>query len=146
GRSGAVRAGRRRHPHADRALRGGADLPPGLGAFGPGRRHPAEDLRHVTVTPSLSRSPIRAPPAWHSRCTDAESTEGTMRKSTYLLATAALAATFVLGGVARAGDVEIVNPQSTTAAPPAAPPPAVVPVQEPAPVVVPPQSQRVIHE
>jgi hypothetical protein len=69
-----------------------------------------------------------------------------MRKSTYAFATAAaLIATLTVGGVARAGDVEIVNPQGTQAAP-TAPPPAVVPVQEPAPVVAVPTQQRVIHE
>ncbi|HEY6476809.1 MAG TPA: hypothetical protein VI456_09535 [Polyangia bacterium] len=67
-----------------------------------------------------------------------------MRKSPYMLATAAvLAASFAFAGVARAGDVEIVNPNATQSAP-AAPPPAVVPVEQPAPVVAPPQ--RVIHE
>jgi hypothetical protein len=61
-----------------------------------------------------------------------------------MLATAtAVAVSFALAGVARAGDVEIVNPNTTQPAP-AAPPPAVVPVPEPAPVVAPPQ--RVIHE
>jgi hypothetical protein len=45
--------------------------------------------------------------------------------------------------VARAGDVEIVNPNTTQPAP-AAPPPAVVPVEQPAPVVAPPQ--KVVHE
>jgi hypothetical protein len=67
-----------------------------------------------------------------------------MRKSPYVLATvAAVAASFALAGVAHAGDVEIVNP-NTTQSPAAAPPPAVVPVEQPAPVVAPPQ--RVIHE
>src|SRR6185437_3425211 len=68
-----------------------------------------------------------------------------MKKSSYAFATAAvLAATFVFTGAARAGDVEIVNPNAPTATAPAAPPPAVVPVQEPAPVVAPPQ--RSVHE
>ncbi|HEX3903558.1 MAG TPA: hypothetical protein VH853_11965 [Polyangia bacterium] len=69
-----------------------------------------------------------------------------MRKSTYAFATAAaVAVTFSLSSVARAGDVEVVNPPATQAAP-AAVPAAVVPVQEPAPVVVPPSQQRIIHE
>ena len=72
-----------------------------------------------------------------------------MRKSTYAFMTAAaLVGALALGGVARAGDVEIVNPSTGQAAPPA--PAAVVPVQpvqEQAPVVVPqPQTQRVVHE
>ena len=71
-----------------------------------------------------------------------------MSKSPYASATAAaLAVTFVLAGAAHAGDVEIVNPNTTPTTVPAAPPPAVVPVQpvqEPAPVVMPPQ--RTIHE
>jgi hypothetical protein len=67
-----------------------------------------------------------------------------MRKSPYMLATAAaMAVSLALAGVAHAGDVEIVNPNTTQPAP-AAPPPAVVPVETPAPVVAPPQ--RVIHE
>lgn len=67
-----------------------------------------------------------------------------MRKSPYMLATAAaLAVTLAFAGMARAGDVEIVNPNTTQPAP-AAPPPVVVPVEQPAPVVAPPQ--RVIHE
>jgi hypothetical protein len=67
-----------------------------------------------------------------------------MRKLTYTFSIiAALAATLAVARTARAGDVEIVNPGTQTA-PPAAPPPAVVPVQEPAPVVLPPQ--KVIHE
>jgi hypothetical protein len=57
-----------------------------------------------------------------------------------------MAATLIVGGVARAGDVEIVNPNSTQSAPPAAPPAAVVPVEQPAPVVAAPRDQRVIHE
>lgn len=69
-----------------------------------------------------------------------------MRKLPYAFATtAALAVTFVLAGAAHAGDVEIVNPNGAAA--PAPPPPAVVPVQpvqEQAPVVVPPQ--RTVHE
>jgi hypothetical protein len=68
-----------------------------------------------------------------------------MRKSTYAVATAVMAATLIVGGVARAGDVEIVNPSSTQSAPPA-PPAAVVPVQEPAPVVAAPTRQTVVHE
>ncbi len=73
-----------------------------------------------------------------------------MRKSTYVFVTAAaVAGALAWGGVARAGDVEIVNP-STGQAAPATPPPAVVPVQaapvvEQAPVAAP-QTQRVIHE
>ncbi len=72
-----------------------------------------------------------------------------MRKSTYVFVTAAaVAGALALGGVARAGDVEIVNPSTGQAAP--APAPAVVPVQaapvqEQAPVAAP-QTQRVIHE
>jgi hypothetical protein len=69
-----------------------------------------------------------------------------MRKSTYPFVISAVAATLTLGGVARAGDVEVINPPTTQAAPaPAvvAPTPAVV--QEPAPIVAPPP-QRVIHE
>jgi hypothetical protein len=74
-----------------------------------------------------------------------------MRKSTYVFVTAAaVAGALALGGVARAGDVEIVNPSTGQAAPPAPAPAAVVPVQpvqEQAPVVVPqPQTQRVVHE
>jgi F0F1-type ATP synthase assembly protein I len=73
-----------------------------------------------------------------------------MRKSTYVFVTAAaVAGALALGGVARAGDVEIVNP-STGQAAPAAPAPAVVPVQpvqEQAPVAAPQtQTQRVVHE
>jgi hypothetical protein len=61
-----------------------------------------------------------------------------------MLATAvAVTVTFALAGIARAGDVEIVNPNTTQPAP-ATPPPAVVPVEQPAPVVAPPQ--RVVHE
>jgi len=65
-----------------------------------------------------------------------------MRKSTYVLVTA-VAGALALGGVARAGDVEIVNPSTAQAAPA----PAVVPVQsvqQQAPVAVP-QTQRVVH-
>jgi hypothetical protein len=69
-----------------------------------------------------------------------------MSKSTYAFATAALAATLIVGGVARAGDVEIVNPNPTQAAAPAPPPAAVVPVQEAAPVVAAPTRQTVVHE
>ena len=72
-----------------------------------------------------------------------------MRKSTYTFVTAAaVAGALALGGVARAGDVEIVNPSTAQAAPapaPAAVPVAVQPVQE-APVVAQPQTQRVVHE
>ena len=72
-----------------------------------------------------------------------------MRKSTYVFVTAAaVAGALALGGVARAGDVEIVNPSTGQAAPPAPVPAAVVPVQpvqEQAPVAAP-QTQRVIHE
>ena len=71
-----------------------------------------------------------------------------MRKSTYSFVTAAaVAGILALGGVARAGDVEIVNPSTGQAAPaPAAVPvQAVQPVQE-APVVAQPQTQRVVHE
>lgn len=75
-----------------------------------------------------------------------------MKKSTCVFVTAAaVAGALALGGVARAGDVEIVNP-STGQAAPATPAPAVVPVQavqpvqEQAPVVTPPQTQRVVHE
>lgn len=68
-----------------------------------------------------------------------------MRETSYAFATAAaLAVTFVLTGAARAGDVEIVNPNQPQATVPAAPAPAVVPVQEQAPVVVPPQ--KTVHE
>ena len=72
-----------------------------------------------------------------------------MRKSTYVFVTAAaVAGALALGGVARAGDVEIVNPSTGQTAP--APAPAVVPVQaapvqEQAPVAAP-QTQRVVHE
>src|SRR5947207_3874269 len=67
-----------------------------------------------------------------------------MRKSPYMLTTAAVVAvTFALAGIARAGDVEIVNPNTTQPAPAAAPP-VVVPVEQPAPVVAPPQ--KVVHE
>ncbi len=72
-----------------------------------------------------------------------------MRKSTYAFVTAvAVAGTLALGGVAHAGDVEIVNPSTGQAAPPPAVVPVqpVQPVQEQAPVVVPPAQQRVIHE
>ena len=73
-----------------------------------------------------------------------------MRKSTYVFVTAAaVAGALALGGVARAGDVEIVNPSTGQAAPAAAPAvvpvPAAVPVQEQAPVAAP-QTQRVVHE
>lgn len=71
-----------------------------------------------------------------------------MKKSTYVFVTAAaVAGALAWGGVARAGDVEIVNPSTATAAPA----PAVVqvqpvqPVQEQAPVVAS-SRQRVIHE
>ena len=71
-----------------------------------------------------------------------------MRKSTYTFVTAAaVAGALVWGGVARAGDVEIVNPSTGQAAPA----PAAVqvqpvqPVQEQAPVAAP-QTQRVVHE
>jgi hypothetical protein len=71
-----------------------------------------------------------------------------MRKSTYVFVTAAaVAGALALGGVARAGDVEIVNPSTGQAAPA----PAAVqvqpvqPVQEQAPVAAP-QTQRVVHE
>ncbi|HVV50765.1 MAG TPA: hypothetical protein VHO06_13960 [Polyangia bacterium] len=69
-----------------------------------------------------------------------------MRKSTYTFATAAaLAATLALSGVARAGDVEIVNPQGTQqTAPAATPATTVVPVEQPAPLVDPPR--KVVHE
>jgi hypothetical protein len=67
-----------------------------------------------------------------------------MRKSPYMLSTAAaVAVCFALAGVAHAGDVEIVNPNTTQPAP-AAPPPAVVPVETPAPVVAPPS--KTVHE
>ena len=73
-----------------------------------------------------------------------------MRKSTYVFVTAAaVAGALALGGVARAGDVEIVNPSTAQAAPAPAvvPVQTVQPVQEQAPVVAPqPQTQRVIHE
>jgi hypothetical protein len=59
-----------------------------------------------------------------------------------LVTAAAVAVTFAFAGIARAGDVEIVNPNTTQ--PAAAPPPAVVPVEQPAPVVAPPQ--RTIQE
>jgi hypothetical protein len=49
------------------------------------------------------------------------------------------------GGVARAGDIQMVTPPQQQAAP-AAPPPAVVPVAEPAPVVAPPVKQKVVTE
>jgi len=71
-----------------------------------------------------------------------------MRKSTYTFVTAAaVAGALALGGVARAGDVEIVNPSTAQAAPPpaAVPVQTVQPVQE-APVVAQPQTQRVVHE
>lgn len=64
-----------------------------------------------------------------------------MRKSPYMLATAAaVAVSFAFAGIARAGDVEIVNPSTAQSAPP----PAVVPVEQPAPVVAPPQ--KTVHE
>jgi hypothetical protein len=70
-----------------------------------------------------------------------------MKKSTYVFVTAAaVAGALALGGVARAGDVEIVNPSTGQAAPA---PAAVVPVQpvpEQAPVVAPPQTQHIVHE
>jgi hypothetical protein len=73
-----------------------------------------------------------------------------MRKSTYVFVTAAaVAGALALGGVARAGDVEIVNPSTGQAAPAPAPavvPVATAPVQEQAPVVAPPQTQHVVHE
>jgi len=58
-----------------------------------------------------------------------------------------VAGALALGGVARAGDVEIVNPSTAQAAPPpaAVPVQTVQPVQE-APVVAQPQTQRVVHE
>jgi hypothetical protein len=56
-----------------------------------------------------------------------------------------MAGVLALGGVARAGDVEIVNPSTGQAAPAAVQP--VQPVQEQAPVVVPEShTQRVVHE
>jgi hypothetical protein len=71
-----------------------------------------------------------------------------MKKSTYVFVTAAaVAGALAWGGVARAGDIEIVNPSTATAAPA----PAAVqvqpvqPVQEQAPVVAS-SRQRVIHE
>lgn len=73
-----------------------------------------------------------------------------MRKSTYTFVTAAaVAGVLALGGVARAGDVEIVNPSTGQAAPAPAPavvPVAAAPVQEQAPVVAAPQTQHVVHE
>ncbi len=73
-----------------------------------------------------------------------------MRKTTYTFVTAAaMAGALAWGGVARAGDVEIVNPSTGQAAPaPAAVPvQPVQPVQEQAPVVVPQtQTQHVVHE
>ena len=71
-----------------------------------------------------------------------------MRKTTYAFVTAAaMAGALTLGGVARAGDVEIVNPSTGQAAPaPAAVAPVqTVPVQEQAPVAAP-HSQKVVHE
>ena len=71
-----------------------------------------------------------------------------MRKSTYAFVTAAaMAGALTWGGVARAGDVEIVNPSTGQAAPaPAAVAPVQpVPVQEQAPVAAP-RSQKVVHE
>ena len=72
-----------------------------------------------------------------------------MRKSTYAFVTAAaMAGALTWGGVARAGDVEIVNPSTGQAAPaPAAVAPVqTVPVQEQAPVVAPEShTQRVVH-
>ena len=71
-----------------------------------------------------------------------------MRKSTYAFVTAAaMAGALTWGGVARAGDVEIVNPSTGQAAPaPAAVAPVqTVPVQEQAPVAAP-HTQKVVHE
>jgi hypothetical protein len=51
-----------------------------------------------------------------------------------LVTAAVVAVSFACAGVARAGDVEIVNPQAQAA----------VPVEQPAPVVAPPQ--RSVHE
>lgn len=71
-----------------------------------------------------------------------------MRKSTYMFVTAAaVAGALALGGVARAGDVEIVNPSTgqTAPAPAAVAPVQAVPVQEQAPVAVP-HTQKVVHE
>ncbi len=69
-----------------------------------------------------------------------------MRKSTYMFVTATVVAgALALGGVARAGDVEIVNPSTGQPAPAAPTPVAVQPVQEQAPVAAP-QTQRVVHE
>ena len=73
-----------------------------------------------------------------------------MRKSTYVFVTAAaVAGALGLGGVARAGDVEIVNPSTAQAAPAPAvvPVQTVQPVQEQAPVMAPqPRTQRIVHE
>ncbi len=69
-----------------------------------------------------------------------------MRKSTYVFVTA-VAGALAWGGVARAGDVEIVNPSAGQPAPAAVAPVQTVPVQEQAPVA-PPEShtQKVVHE
>ena len=73
-----------------------------------------------------------------------------MRKSTYMFVTAAaFAGALAWGGVARAGDVEIVNPSTGQAAPPpaAVTPVQTVPVQEQAPVAAPEShTQKVVHE
>ena len=70
-----------------------------------------------------------------------------MRKSTYMFVTAAaVAGALAWGGVARAGDVEIVNPSTAQASPAPAvvPVQTVQPVQEQAPLAAP-QTQRVVH-
>ena len=108
---------------------------PAARARRPAERHQSVDLRHGAVTESavsvgnpLIRRCLPLAAAWHDRCSLSSLTEATMRKSTYVFVTAAaVAGALALGGVARAGDVEIVNPSTGQAAP--APAPAVVPVQ-----------------
>ena len=68
-----------------------------------------------------------------------------MTKTSLTLLTATVAVGMAVGGVARAGDIQMVTPPQQQAAP-ASPPPAVVPVAEPAPVVTPPAKQRVVTE
>jgi uncharacterized protein YcfJ len=51
-----------------------------------------------------------------------------------------------LGGVARAGDIQMVNPNPPPAAAPVVTPVPVAPAPAPEPVVLPPAKQKVIHE
>lgn len=71
-----------------------------------------------------------------------------MTKATLTLLTVTVAAGMAMGGVARAGDIQMVTPpqQQPAPTPPAPPPAVVVPVPEPAPVVAPPVKQKVVTE